>query len=629
MLRRLLVWASFIVILVMVYIVYYFRFSHLAGWSDQADYQKSIRTLVHRIEKQQWRPLPFFRRLDSIFLAHREPGLYPSYIQISHFFLEDHIDRPVFGPVKKRLMLKDNNMFTSAIIVEALLETERLGVVELNPNRLRMCIDALAGHRDKNTPDGVPLYCFYCQQSIHGDWKQCPVNIKTFSSYVTTLMPPLCRFLSCFGLNPTGPVWKQAPDIRKMIIDGDAGGFMNRFNMPPDSDDTGLMLSLSTLLKQCPQHHQLASKIAPGGAGIEKLVDVLQKYAYRPFSRDSSRNHIDPRTYYWMRPYLRSQKDKGRDLALFTTWMQHVYEGKGFKNRKTKIPLNMNNVDPTVCAHLLLGLNKVVLYEKNNPAFDEHFQKCYTRTFDLLTWLLENQWSDLNWDIILLYYPTTYHFFWSVSRNLAVLDMIKDRHPAPPPFMLDIRQDLKDVLCGSVSTRLTDMARRDAKTGGLYWCSDFEIVDDRIYCTALVLNTLMEIWTHETGDPAAGPVWRKGTPDAVKSVVAGGAAWLQDALGRRKLPLENLCFSGSIKGYNTVPFLFPVNVREQYGELVIFGMRGTMSEPEYTAHLQEKQAMLKTGVLGRRSKYFTYWTSPVLTQAVAVLALARYYHLGG
>lgn len=626
--RRTVIAVALIIILITVVSYYGYRISKKPFSSDPAAMSKSIPSMVRQIEKQQWRPLPLFRRIDPWFLSFRQKGLYPSYVQISHFFLEDYIDRPGIRRLKDRLMLKDNNMFTTAIVLEALLEMERLGVVQLCPKKVEASVNALLKHRDKNASSGLPLYCFYCQRPVDDGWKQCPNNIKMLTNYVTTLMPPVYRFLSWLDVDPFKATWKQAPDIREMIAEGENRGFLNRFNMPPDIDDTGLAMSLSCLLEQNDKYAGPAARWQKNNFDVKGLLNILKKYAYRPFSGDSCENIIDPRTYYWMRNYIRSQREKERDLILFTTWVQHVYEGEQFGNRVTKMPLNMNNVDPTVCAHLLLGLNKQILNDTDKLALlDETIQDGYLQTVDLMTWLLESNWSELNWNIILLYYPTVYHFFWSVSRNLAVLEKINQKSVVPAAFQAEALEKLGRVMRGHVSGRLLSAARQDKKNGGNYWRSDFNTVDDRVYCTALVLNTLLETWTLEKDGENIELHWLKDTPDSVKIVVHAGIRWLHQALKLKKLPLENICFSGSVKGFNTVPFLFPTNVEEQYQDLTILGIRGDMPETEYLAELAGKKRMLKSGELGERSKYFTFWTSPVLAQAVAVLALAKYCKL--
>ena len=70
-----------------------------------------------------------------------------------------------------------------------------------------------------------------------------------------------------------------------------------------------------------------------------------------------------------------------------------------------------------------------------------------------------------------------------------------------------------------------------------------------------------------------------------------------------------------------------MNVSEEYGNQVIMGIRGLIREDEYEKQLEEKASFLKNGTLGRRSDYFTYWSSSVLTNAVALLALSKLVYL--
>ena len=83
----------------------------------------------------------------------------------------------------------------------------------------------------------------------------------------------------------------------------------------------GLLQSLQVAV---PQSHSLWSQ-APWNASPAGLMDRYVRYAYRPFSPDWNQNTIDPRTYYWIRPFLAQHKKRAEergeapDLMLIVT----------------------------------------------------------------------------------------------------------------------------------------------------------------------------------------------------------------------------------------------------------------------------------------------------------------------
>jgi hypothetical protein len=187
--------------------------------------------------------------------------------------------------------------------------------------------------------------------------------------------------------------------------------------------------------------------------------------------------------------------------------------------------------------------------------------------------------------------------------------------------MEDWRRQLDATLRGPGTRQL--LAQRNGRP---FWPGTLPTGDERPYSTALALNALLDIWTIPDGPHADRFHWAPDTPPEVKAAVIQGSRWLYRQLTSFSPSWDNACFSGSIKGIDTVPFLFPMNVSEQYGNLRIHGVRGIMPDAEFQRVWARCQAMASRQ-LGLRTKTFTYWTSPTVTKALCLLTFAKYQAL--
>jgi len=519
-------------------------------------------------------------------------------------------------------------MFATAIITQCLLEVQALGLAAVDGEQVTRAVSAILEHRDENLGAGVPGYCFYVQKRVGNAWVQRPDNISTCVTYLRPWLPRVYRLLEFLGVDGSKLLGLIAPDVVDLVTKGDPGPLLGRFNMPADADDTGLALAVGAGLKTSSDRLAGAAQLwERENRDLHKIMAEMVKYAYRPFSHDRAVNIIDPRTYYWMRRYL--HKNRGKDLALLTTWMQHPYEGKEFGNRDTKIPMNMNNIEPTVAANMLLGINKALLAfsERAEKGFGADFRHIYRDTVGLLCWVIDDDvLADLP-HITLLYYPAATQFYWSLARNLHFLENASRTSSLPYAEVEQARGWLSCSLRQAGTEQLLCRARGNDGDDGVFWEGVFENGSDRVYSSSVAINALLDTWTVKA-QPEAGLVWMPNTPSEVKAVVRKGVRWLVQAITVRGLSLYNACFSGSIRGYATLPFHFPANVHETYGDMMIFGVRGLMGESQYEDRLAQSKARLKKGILGMGSQHFSYWVSPVVTQAIVLLALAKFLCLG-
>lgn len=82
--------------------------------------------------------------------------------------------------------------------------------------------------------------------------------------------------------------------------------------------------------------------------------------------------------------------------------------------------------------------------------------------------------------------------------------------------------------------------------------------DDCLFSTAQAVNILIATWTYQD-KTSKGLHWKKKTPSAVKSLVSSSVKWLmQNSFSKKFKPL-NAFFSGSVKGFTSLPFVYPAN----------------------------------------------------------------------
>jgi hypothetical protein len=596
-----------------------------SGRNKQVQYL--IEQLYQQLEHSQWKGQdPYFYPIHKFLIRYQPAGLFPSQISFGHFFREIVKNQPGLYSLGKVFVLGDDNMFTTALIVQVLLEAESLGGISIDSEMLFSATWAMLEHKDKNLPVNLPAFGFYKQRFSDGHWEQTPLNIKGLMNRLAWQMYGIHRLLRLGGLDISESKWFQSPGINKLISEGSPDEMLQRFQMPADIDDTGLAIGFGIMLAESAALHPDAVELwREYNFDYSQLFAHMTHFTYRPFSSDTSRNLIDPRTYHWMRSYLATVDNPKVDFL--TTWMQNVYEHPHLGNSVTYVPLNMNNVEPTVCANFLFGWHKFVLSVLGEDALfsDSTFWESYRQTADLLCWLVNNNLIETYVDIMFLYYPTVYQFYWSMARNLHLLENAARQAAISQVAVDQVRREWGEALRAAGTRQL--LAMKEDTLGICYWQTDIKHVDDRIFCTALVVNCLMDIWTVAVDGDAPTLCWIGSTPLEVRQAVERGVCFLLESATQRKHSLENLCFSGSVKGYKTLPFLFPMNSTDKYQGVEIYGVRGLIPEESYQRQFQAHEARFPEGGLGKKSQYFTYWTSPAFTRAVTILALTKYQNL--
>ena len=176
---------------------------------------------------------------------------------------------------------------------------------------------------------------------------------------------------------------------------------------------------------------------------------------------------------------------------------------------------------------------------------------------------------------------------------------------------------------------------------------------DRFYTTAVAVNALLEAWTYAPNISARRQLcWAASTPMSVRTAVDGGVNWLLDAYlvhGDTPLQYENTFFSGSIHNLTSLPFFSPPNMQWQLNNLTqyncaeswynnmigddtLWAVAGIMPDGAWQRIVQDGQCAggpidVSNATAGYNSPIspWPYWSSPALSKAFAMAAMAKYF----
>ncbi|CAL1548972.1 unnamed protein product, partial [Lymnaea stagnalis] len=235
------------------------------------------------------------------------------------------------------------------------------------------------------------------------------------------------------------------------------------------------------------------------------VFDALKKYAYRPFSNDSNTNIIDPRTYFYMRPFLDKAKSEGGDLALVTTWVSSTYRTKSVGSDLALVTTWV--IDVTVTANTIYGMTSAVLSGLVDPQVlnDQIIAQIYVNATSLIAFEIKTNFSD-RCDLALAYYTSQMEFYWFVARTVAILETARRKGTFPVPVMETVHYLLKDVAENEMTRFILSKAKHEG-TDRVYFddfLGDDDVTDenkplvrseDRIFTTAMAANALIYTWT--------------------------------------------------------------------------------------------------------------------------------------
>ncbi|EGG16616.1 hypothetical protein DFA_07594 [Cavenderia fasciculata] len=523
-----------------------------------------------------------------------------------------------------------------------------MGNVNISNDLMESAVEAILSYKDHNRPDGSGIYTFWPQiyNQTKGIYTIFPVNLlnlmNTFGSFENAV-DKVAQLFKWHGILEDMKLIAQMMDTFKVA-----------FEIPPDSDDSGVNLALgyqlSTIKHMYPQTYQTWQLANPNTSNV---FSTYLEYAYRPFTNESSdSNSIDPRSYFMMHEFLESLSSDLQDSFLLpTTWMMSISEQKQ-TFPYLQMPFNVNNIDLSVSINSLFGIasaTRQYILENNGQLpdfFTQDIENLCQSIASTVSWAITSGRVYNRTDITLLYYPSTYDFSWFISRLVALLQEFQQ-----PPSSLEYALDtLLESLQGPVTDHLLQAAMSETVGQKTYYFwddflgdADTDLIgqkvlngDDRLFSTSLAVMTLIDTWTTRSGN---SNTWLANTPTLIKTMVDGAIDFINDRALKDKEQTYNAFFSGSMKGSSTYTLAYPsnrcfyingtecdphLNNQEQYA--IVSPFSGVVDAYTYQDMIGQLWANTSTPTTwtGFNPEAFPYWSSTPLTHAFCLLSLSKY-----
>lgn len=195
------------------------------------------------------------------------------------------------------------------------------------------------------------------------------------------------------------------------------------------------------------------------------------------------------------------------------------------------MPFNTNNVDMTVNANSLFGLNSLLTtlpIDEANNLFDEGLKGIYKNVTSLLSYGISSGIVLERPDLALTYYPSEYDFYWFVGRNIHLLANAKlasKNNTLPFPELEECLKTLSSIMTKVGFNQLLNLAKSDGTANNrIYWegflgnYGNETRHEDRLFSTAVTLNTLLDSFT-VTLPNRKSRQWTKDASPAVKTAI--------------------------------------------------------------------------------------------------------------
>jgi hypothetical protein len=257
-------------------------------------------------------------------------------------------------------------------------------------------------------------------------------------------------------------------------------------------------------------------------------------------------------------------------------------------------------------------------------------------------------------DLAQVYYPSHYNFLWYGSRTLFLLELARHQDKSLPDVFNRVYALLSDVYRNDVVTYFQEHVRSDESSyDDFLGVNDTDIFgkseptgEDRIFSTAQTVNVLIASFTYL--NTTTGKLnWINGEQqlETIQLMINKSITWLIE--NAFKYQPFNCFFSGSVKGYNQLPFWYPANIYQYLNgtsfnpdhidtkkdSLIdsIVGVSGYINETTYQRMISEKHFNVSTPTTFNGYNVpggeFPLWSSQPYTYSVTLLALAQYNNL--
>ena len=130
--------------------------------------------------------------------------------------------------------------------------------------------------------------------------------------------------------------------------------------------------------------------------------------------------------------------------------------------------------------------------------FDSEMRQIYVNITNFLVWSLKSGIVSERPDISLIYYPSVSDFYWFTARTLNLLEEYAEELPFEE--MKYALNKLRVALRGDETNTILKNVHEDGQNYA-FWEEflgnyvDKDRGEDRIFATALSINTLLDIWT--------------------------------------------------------------------------------------------------------------------------------------
>ena len=257
-------------------------------------------------------------------------------------------------------------------------------------------------------------------------------------------------------------------------------------------------------------------------------------------------------------------------------------------------------------------------------------------------------------DLAQVYYPSHYNFLWYGSRSLFLLESSRRQGKSIPDALNQVYTHLSDVyrtdvvkyfqenVCSDKSSYADFLGVNDTNVFG----KSEPTGEDKIFSTAQTVNVLIASFTYfDEGARKLKWITDEKQINTIKIMINRSISWLLENVFQYQ-PF-NCFFSGSVKSFNELPFLYPANVyqylngtsfdparftleRDAFVDLII-GVRGYINETIYQRMISEKHFNVSTPTkfygYNIPGNEFPFWSSQPYTYSVTLLALAQYNNL--
>jgi len=586
---------------------------------EKTPLKTTIAQLVQALDDEQIKQSTgFFPPFSFI----EDQGLYKSYVKLNFFGTYPHY------LLRKYFSIPDSNMFISNFVSIALLESWELGTIELPRDQLELAVNAILNFKDKNS-NNTDIYTFWLQQMGESKYSASPLNLVYGIDIFMKGSSVMKVILDALGLD----------DFYMKYIDYFVQMFkvfQVVFKIPSDTDDTSVNMALGAkLILHKNDLSDLAKNWTNVNSHLNETIQTYLQYSYKPFESDINEAMTDPRTYYFLREFLKI-KPNDTNLTLINTWITNL-EGDKTNYPDVAMPVHVNNVDLSVNTNSLFGLSHIMII--NPELVTDELLNLYRSVTELVVWAVENEVVLRRPDVAILYYPSVYDFYWFVARVLSFLEKFSDKVDFNE--MQETKTKFGKVLREIGTYQMLNLSKPDQDVNRVYWEDFLGLNDstptgeDRLFSTTLAINMLIDTWVNHTNGTIQ---WRDDVPVEVKKIVQKAVEFVNDEILEDNYGKDNAFFSASYKGNSTDFFAYP---RNEFGYIngsainstdidfsqIYLGVKGIVDEQTYEQWLNntwEPGKPVPVTFPGFNEFAFPYWSSPAMTYALALMGLSKY-----